>query len=357
PRGRGQPIPDDPHGRDQPSSRPRAGSTSPPRPPKGLENMPSRRSADADIDEFLREKDAGIGYAVRVAGCDPRGRYSPHASRIRTARNRVALHLGSASRVARTSPLNLHWWRVRRDGRRCHADAGGDAPCGAETPLPAGAPPTGRRALRVERPKRVETPFGPRRFDDHSRRHRLDPAVARPRGSTMTTTAQNTTSSDQNSQAPITDEEIFAAHEGGKLSAELTSPLETQRDLSIAYTPGVAKVCTAIKDEPQMARTHTWTGRLVAVVSDGSAVLGLGDIGPAASLPVMEGKCALFKSFSGINAIPIVLDTNDTDEIVETIVRMAPTFGAVNLEDISAPRCFEIEDRVKEALDIPVMHD
>ena len=173
----------------------------------------------------------------------------------------------------------------------------------------------------------------------------------------MTTTAQNTTSSDQNSQAPITDEEIFAAHEGGKLSAELTSPLETQRDLSIAYTPGVAKVCTAIKDEPQMARTHTWTGRLVAVVSDGSAVLGLGDIGPAASLPVMEGKCALFKSFSGINAIPIVLDTNDTDEIVETIVRMAPTFGAVNLEDISAPRCFEIEDRVKEALDIPVMHD
>src|SRR5699024_4102826 len=107
PRGRGQPIPDDPHGRDQPSSRPRAGSTSPPRPPKGLENMPSRRSADADIDEFLREKDAGIGYAVRVAGCDPRGRYLPHASRIRTARNRVALLLGSASRVARTSPLNL----------------------------------------------------------------------------------------------------------------------------------------------------------------------------------------------------------------------------------------------------------
>src|SRR5699024_4481073 len=116
-------------------------------------------------------------------------------------------------------------------------------------------------------------------------------------------------------------------------------------------------VCTAIKDEPQLARTHTWTGRLVAVISDGSAVLGLGDIGPAASLPVMEGKCALFKSFSGLNAIPIVLDTNDTDEIVETIVRMAPTFGAINLEDISAPRCFEIEDRVKEALDIPVMHD
>lgn len=173
----------------------------------------------------------------------------------------------------------------------------------------------------------------------------------------MTTTTDNAAASAQTSAPTITDEEIFTAHEGGKLSAELTRPLETQRDLSIAYTPGVAKVCTAIKDDPEMARTHTWTGRLVAVISDGSAVLGLGDIGAKASLPVMEGKCALFKSFSGLNAIPIVLDTNDTDEIVETIVRMAPTFGAINLEDISAPRCFEIEDRVKAALDIPVMHD
>src|SRR5699024_1962858 len=108
----------------------------------------------------------------------------------------------------------------------------------------------------------------------------------------MTTTAHNSAASDHGSKGPITDAEIFEAHEGGKLSAELTSPLQTQRDLSIAYTPGVAKVCTAIKDEPQLARTHTWTGRLVAVISDGSAVLGLGDIGPAASLPVMEGKCA-----------------------------------------------------------------
>ncbi|MGO2035643.1 MAG: NAD(P)-dependent malic enzyme [Brevibacterium sp.] len=172
----------------------------------------------------------------------------------------------------------------------------------------------------------------------------------------MTTTTDTSTTT-RNPLPPISDDEIFAGHEGGKLSAELLRPLETQRDLSIAYTPGVAKVCTAIKDEPELARTHTWTGRLVAVISDGSAVLGLGDIGAKASLPVMEGKCALFKSFSGLNAIPIVLDTNDTDEIVETIVRMAPTFGAVNLEDISAPRCFEIEDRVKEALDIPVMHD
>src|SRR5699024_2281459 len=173
----------------------------------------------------------------------------------------------------------------------------------------------------------------------------------------MTTTAHNCAASDQGSKGPITDAEIFEAHAGGKLSAELTSPLQTQRDLSSAYTPGVAKVCTAITDEPQLARTQQCTGRLVAVISDGSAVLGLGDIGPAGSLRVMEGKCALFKSFSGLNAIPIVLDTNDTDEIVETIVRMAPTFGAINLEDISAPRCFEIEDRVKEALDIPGMHD
>src|SRR5699024_8818154 len=173
----------------------------------------------------------------------------------------------------------------------------------------------------------------------------------------MTTTAHNSAASDQGSKRPITDAEIFQAHEGVTLSAELTSPLQTQRDLSIASTPGVAKVCTAITYDPQLAGTHTWTGRLVAVISDGSAVLGLGDIGPAASLPVMEGKCALFKSFSGLSAIPIVIDSNDTDEIVETIVRMAPTFGAINLEDISAPRCFEIEDRVKEALDIPVMHD
>ena len=157
--------------------------------------------------------------------------------------------------------------------------------------------------------------------------------------------------------AAITEDEIFAGHHGGKLAVELTRPLETQRDLSIAYTPGVARVCTAIAEDPEQAKTLTWTGRLVAVISDGSAVLGLGDIGATASLPVMEGKCALFRRFAGLNAIPIVIDTNDVDEIVETIERIAPTFGAINLEDISAPRCFEIEDRVKAALDIPVMHD
>lgn len=155
----------------------------------------------------------------------------------------------------------------------------------------------------------------------------------------------------------LTDEEIFAAHQGGKLSVELKAPLDTQRALSIAYTPGVAQVCRAIAADETLAARYTWAHRLVAVVSDGSAVLGLGDIGPAASLPVMEGKAALFKTFGGLDSIPIVLDTKDPDEIVETLIRLRPTFGAVNLEDISAPRCFEIERRVIEALDCPVMHD
>lgn len=155
----------------------------------------------------------------------------------------------------------------------------------------------------------------------------------------------------------IDDEDIFAAHLGGKLSVELKAPLDTQRALSIAYTPGVAQVSRAIAADHTLAARYTWANRLVAVVSDGSAVLGLGDIGPAASLPVMEGKAALFKTFGGLDSIPIVLDTKDPDEIVETLIRLRPTFGAVNLEDISAPRCFEIERRVIEALDCPVMHD
>jgi malate dehydrogenase (oxaloacetate-decarboxylating) len=158
-------------------------------------------------------------------------------------------------------------------------------------------------------------------------------------------------------QGVITDAEIFEAHVGGKLAVGLTAPLDTQRALSIAYTPGVAQVSRAIAADHTLASRYTWASRLVAVVSDGSAVLGLGDIGPAASLPVMEGKCALFKEFAGLDAIPIVLDTKDPDAIVETLVRLRPTFGAVNLEDISAPRCFEIEQRVIEALDCPVMHD
>ena len=155
----------------------------------------------------------------------------------------------------------------------------------------------------------------------------------------------------------ISDEEIFAAHEGGKLSVELKAPLDTQRALSIAYTPGVAQVCRAIAADETLAARYTWAHRLVAVVSDGTAVLGLGDIGASASLPVMEGKCALFKNFGGLDAIPIVLNTKDPDEIVDILIKMRPSFGAVNLEDISAPRCFEIERRVIEALDCPVMHD
>ena len=155
----------------------------------------------------------------------------------------------------------------------------------------------------------------------------------------------------------IDDEEIFAAHQGGKLSVELKAPLDTQRALSIAYTPGVAKVSRAIAADRTLAARYTWAHRLVAVVSDGSAVLGLGDIGPSASLPVMEGKSALFKTFAGLDSIPIVVDTKDPDEIVDLLIKLRPTFGAVNLEDISAPRCFEIERRVIEALDCPVMHD
>jgi malate dehydrogenase (oxaloacetate-decarboxylating) len=155
----------------------------------------------------------------------------------------------------------------------------------------------------------------------------------------------------------LTDEEIFAGHIGGKLSVETTTALDSQRALSIAYTPGVAQVSRAIHADETLADRYTWTSRLVVVVSDGSAVLGLGDIGPRASLPVMEGKSALFKNFAGLNSIPLVLDTKDPDEIVETLIRLRPSFGAVNLEDISAPRCFEIEQRVIEALDCPVMHD
>ncbi|WP_113716406.1 NAD(P)-dependent malic enzyme [Arthrobacter dokdonensis] len=159
------------------------------------------------------------------------------------------------------------------------------------------------------------------------------------------------------SQIALSEQEIFAAHRGGKLSVSSKVPLDSLRDLSIAYTPGVAQVSRAIAANPALAGSHTWASRLVAVVSDGTAVLGLGDIGPSASLPVMEGKSALFKTFGGLDSIPLVLATTDVEEIIETLVRLRPSFGAVNLEDISAPRCFELEERLIEALDCPVMHD
>jgi malate dehydrogenase (oxaloacetate-decarboxylating) len=150
---------------------------------------------------------------------------------------------------------------------------------------------------------------------------------------------------------------VFDLHVGGKIDVVSSVPLRGTDDLSKAYTPGVARVCTAIAEHPSLVRRYTWKANTVAVVTDGTAVLGLGDIGPAASLPVMEGKALLFKEFGGVDAIPVALDCTDTDEIVETVVRLAPTFGGINLEDISAPRCFEIERRLKERLDIPVFHD
>jgi len=155
----------------------------------------------------------------------------------------------------------------------------------------------------------------------------------------------------------LSDDEIFAAHEGGKLTIRTARPLKTQRDLSISYTPGVARVCTAIAEDPSLAHRFTGTGHTVAIISDGTAVLGLGDIGPRAALPVMEGKAQLFDRFAGLNAVPIVLDETDTDRLVDAITALAPSFGAINLEDISAPRCFEVERRLADALDMPVMHD
>ncbi|MEU3169951.1 NADP-dependent malic enzyme [Streptosporangium sp. NPDC006930] len=149
----------------------------------------------------------------------------------------------------------------------------------------------------------------------------------------------------------------FALHRGGKLEVRSTVPVRDADDLALAYTPGVARVCSAIADEPELAKDYTWISNVVAVVSDGTAVLGLGDIGPAAAMPVMEGKALLFKQFADVDAVPICLDCTNVDALVETIVRLAPSFGGINLEDISAPRCFEVESRLREILDIPVFHD
>ncbi len=143
----------------------------------------------------------------------------------------------------------------------------------------------------------------------------------------------------------------------GKLAFDPKMDIATRHDLAVAYTPGVAEPCKVIAENPEAAYDYTLKGNTVAVVTDGSAVLGLGNIGPEAAMPVMEGKAALFKAFGGVDAFPICLDTQDTDEIVETVIRIAPAFGGINLEDIAAPRCFEIEARLNDALDIPVFHD
>jgi malate dehydrogenase (oxaloacetate-decarboxylating) len=156
---------------------------------------------------------------------------------------------------------------------------------------------------------------------------------------------------------PRSGDPIFDLHVGGKMQVVSTVALTGRDELSLAYTPGVALVCEAIAADPSLTQHYTWVPNTVAVVTDGTAVLGLGDIGPAAAMPVMEGKAVLFKQFGNVDAVPICLDTTDTDEIIETVVRLAPSFGGINLEDISAPRCFEIEARLKERLSIPVFHD
>lgn len=156
-----------------------------------------------------------------------------------------------------------------------------------------------------------------------------------------------------------TNEKALLLHKewNGKLETVSKAPVKSREDLSIAYTPGVAEPCRKIAENPEDAYVYTMKANTVAVVSDGSAVLGLGNIGPYAAMPVMEGKCVLFKEFGGVNAVPICLDTQDTEEIIKAVTYLAPGFGGINLEDISAPRCFEIEERLKEKLSIPVFHD
>jgi malate dehydrogenase (oxaloacetate-decarboxylating) len=155
----------------------------------------------------------------------------------------------------------------------------------------------------------------------------------------------------------VVSDRTFLLHLGGKIAVENRKAIKSRDDLSMAYTPGVARVCLAIAEQPKAAWSLTIKGSTIAVVTDGTAVLGLGDIGPEAAMPVMEGKAMLFKEFGGLNAFPICLATKDVDEIVRAVEMIAPTFGGINLEDISAPRCFEIEERLKKSLDIPVFHD
>ncbi len=157
--------------------------------------------------------------------------------------------------------------------------------------------------------------------------------------------------------ADLESDPVFLLHRGGKIEIRPTVHVPDDAALAVAYTPGVGRVCTAIAGDESLADLYTWRSNLVAVITDGSAVLGLGDLGPVGALPVMEGKALLFKDFGGVDAIPILLDCREVEEIVETVVRIAPSFGGINLEDISAPRCFAIEQQLQERLDIPVFHD
>jgi len=150
---------------------------------------------------------------------------------------------------------------------------------------------------------------------------------------------------------------VFQLHRGGKIAMRPSVPVTDGADLAMAYTPGVARVCDAVAGQPELAARYTWAGNAVAVVSDGTAVLGLGDIGPAAAMPVMEGKALLFKRFAGVDAVPLCLDCGGVDELMAAVAALAPSFGGINLEDICAPRCFEVEDRLRGILDIPVFHD
>ena len=158
-------------------------------------------------------------------------------------------------------------------------------------------------------------------------------------------------------QPPVGDDPVLVAHRDGKLEVRGRLPLRTRDDLSLAYTPGVAQVCELVAADPESAWDYTGKGRTVLVVTDGTAVLGLGDLGPEAAMPVMEGKALLFKEFGDVDAVPLCLATTDVDELVETVVRVAPAYGGINLEDISSPRCFEVERRLQERLDVPVFHD
>ena len=162
---------------------------------------------------------------------------------------------------------------------------------------------------------------------------------------------------DPESSPQYADDPAFALHRGGKVEIRPTVRVRDNAGLALAYTPGVGRVSQAIAQNPSLAYEYTWKGNAILIVTDGTAVLGLGNIGPVAALPVMEGKSLLFKEFGGIDCVPICLDTTDVDEIIETVVRIAPAYGGINLEDISAPRCFEIETRLQDRLDIPVFHD